>query len=180
MTGRRDKTMRKVLAMVAGIVVVMAWAGGGGAEIGYINLLQSALPPNTSVYQPYNCAPCHLTNQGGLGGSPNLTPFGELLVQDGVTASLNLPSEQPLFDTALAEIKLDQQKVYSDLLTGHDPSPDVGAIVHTPEYGCDAGGGAKSTPPWWVAAVGALAVVAWRRRAAGACRRWVMRAPRET
>ncbi len=156
--GRRGM-MRWGQAIVAGIV--MTWGARASAEDGYIDLLQTALLPSaTKVDQPFSCAPCHASPNGG-NSSPNLLPFGELLFQNGIGTN----SQASDFVRIVDQIKTDDPKVYMDLTNGLDPNPDVGVTVHTPEFGCDVAKAAGRGGSLMSAAFALVPIAVWRRRA---------------
>jgi hypothetical protein len=152
-----DRRPQRVHVIVAGIV--LTWGASASAEPTYQGYLDTALSLSNPSSQ--GCAICHVSAAGGQPGNPSLAPFGGLLNADGIETT----SSESQFASVLSEIKQDQPKVYADLQAGRDPNPDVSATnVHIPEYGCNVGIGARLAEPRWVAALGMLALVGWRRR----------------
>jgi hypothetical protein len=133
---------RTFIAQACGLALVLGWAATASAHPGYPSVVDKWLGTNGIIEMsqpPKGCQLCHLSD---VGGTPQLRPFGTLLVATYGLVKGTVEEDSSLAN-ALDQLKSADPKLFMDMQRGTDPNSDPAVTAQAPpeaQYGCSAGG----------------------------------------
>jgi hypothetical protein len=156
---------RSVLARGCALVAIVGWSASAEAFQGYPLVVDKWLGTSgliEKIEPPTGCQLCHVSDQGG---TVDLRPFGDLLVETyGIQRTAE---EDTVLAAALDGLQSANPTLFADIQHGMDPNTDPALTAHElpqPEYGCSLGAPRPRNEEPWSGWFVALVLAAWAAR----------------